>query len=51
MVDGLSNQSYSYPACSMDKVRQYFKLSELPDNIRDDFDSFLNTGNPLTDLE
>lgn len=51
MVDGLSSQSYSYPSCSMDKVRQYFKLSELPKDIKDDFCSFMDSTNPLTDLD
>jgi hypothetical protein len=51
MVDGLSIQSYSYPSCAMDKFRQYFKLSELPSNIKDDFCSFMEKNNPLTDLE
>jgi hypothetical protein len=51
MVDNLSSQTYSYPACAMDKVRQYFKLSELPDNIKDDFCSFMETNSPLTDID
>lgn len=51
MVDGLSIQSYSYPSCAMDNFRQYFKLSELPPKIKNDFCSFMDKNNPLTDLE
>lgn len=45
MVDNLSSQNYSYPSCAMDKVRQSFNLSELADNIKDDFNVFNDTNN------
>jgi hypothetical protein len=50
MVDNLSTQSYSYPSCAMDKVRQSFNLSELPDSISDDFNVFTENNN-TNDLE
>ena len=50
MVDNLSSQNYSYPSWAMDKVRQFFKLSELPDDIKDDFNAFNDTNN-TNDLE
>lgn len=50
MVDSLSSSSYSYPSCAMDKVRQYFKLSDIPDNIRDDFCGIMEDA-PLTDID
>jgi hypothetical protein len=51
MVDNLSSQSYSYPSCAMDKMRQYFKLSDLPESYRDDFCAFMDTNNNAIDLE
>ena len=51
MVDSMSGQGYSYPGCATDNVRQYFKLSELPSNIKDDFCSFMAKDERLTDLE
>ena len=50
MVDNLSSHNYSYPAWATDKVRQFFKLSELPKNISDDFNAFMDTGHS-NDLE
>lgn len=51
MVDNLSSQTHSYPTTASDNERQYFKLSELPSNIIDDFCSFMEQDNPLTDLD
>ena len=51
MVDNLSGYSNSYPSSANDNVRQYFKLSELPRDIKDDFCSFMDAENPLTDLD
>ena len=50
MVDNLSSHNYSYPAWATDRARNFFKLSELPKNIRDDFNAFMDTGNS-NDLE
>lgn len=51
MVDNLSSQSYSYPSSAIDKVRQFFKLSDLPESIKGDFCAFTDTNNELINIE